>query len=212
MSLFASFKVTILILKSMFSTIPPSCLRRFNNSCNACTAGSKSLCTQLDLVQVSRSTRSCASTLTLFVWLACDISGFIFASLCHLSMKCYICGNTLPPSVSAEQPVWLRPWTPAPMVLNYYFVWSGGCWFWDHLDKSLKWIKWVLIILWLVCREHKPPWMWKQMRETSRCCFWRHLEAQMFSCQSWHDICHFSAGGVVSLKFDHNLCFKLKSS
>lgn len=55
MSLFASFKVTILILKSMFSTIPPSWLKRFNSSCNACTKG---LCTQLDLVQVSRSTTS----------------------------------------------------------------------------------------------------------------------------------------------------------
>lgn len=51
MSLFASFKVTILILRSMFSTLPPSWLKRFN----ACTKG---LCTQLDPVQVSSSTTS----------------------------------------------------------------------------------------------------------------------------------------------------------
>lgn len=42
--------------------------------------------------------------------------------------------------------------------------------------------------------------------------FWRHLEARMSSCQYRNDICHFSAGGVASLKYGPDLCFNLKNN
>lgn len=150
----------------------------------------------------------------LFIWWACDINGFIFASLCHLSVTCHICGNTLPSPVSAEPPAWLSPRPPVPMVLNCYFLWSGGWWFWDHLGKPEalrpRWIKWVLITLWLTCREHKPC-VSKQGK---------HLAA--VSEGIWRLRCSAANNGMTSaisqlvvwfsLKFGPDLCFKLKNN